>query len=388
MNGKKSYPEELERHWLAEAASETHATGGDRDALARLAGDVRRLADRFTTERPSGEVADYFKNTRTCLAYALYFGPLSDARMRLIGDEAPVAEARRGAGRPWRILDAGAGIGASSWAALQRAEAAGHESTELDAWDRSRVALRCLHGCFTACRERLWPRATLRTHAGDVREAVWEEGRYDEVILHYVLNEMDPAARASALAKAARALAEGGTLWICEPLVRAEGDWMGEIRRVAVEELGLRIWAPCPHEGPCQLGEPCHAVRTFAMSRSLQILNTGLKRDVRHLAFAWLALRKGGERDGRCRVRLTAPPSFAKGQVLYRACCPDGSVSTVQVLERGLDGKGRKALRGLERGEALELERLSLLGDGKTMRGEGVVAAAAGGGGGDVPGEE
>lgn len=387
MNGKKSYPEELERHWLAAAAAETHATGGDRDALARLAGDVRRLADRFTTERPAGEVADYFKNTRTCLAYSLYFGPLSDARMRLIGDEAPPAEARRVAGRPWRILDAGAGIGASSWAALQRADAAGHEATELDAWDRSRVALRCLHGCFCACRERLWPRATLRTHAGDVREAVWEEGRYDEVIFHYVLNEMDSSARAAALAKAARALTEGGTLWICEPLVRAEGDWMGEIRRVAVEELGLRIWVPCPHEGPCRLGEPCHAVRTFAIPRSLQILNTGLKRDVRHLAFAWLALRKGGERDGRCRVRLTAPPSFAKGQVLYRACCPDGSVSPVQVLERGLDGKGRKALRGMERGEALELERLALLGDGKTRRGEGVVVAASGGVGGDGAGE-
>jgi len=384
MNGKKSYPEELERHWLDEAAAETRATGGDRDALARLSGDVRRLADRFTTGRPEGEVADYFKNTRTCLAYALYFGPLSDARMRLTGDEAPMVEARRGAGRPWRILDAGAGIGASSWAALQRAEAAGHAATELDAWDRSRVALRCLHGCFTACRERLWSRATLRTHAGDVLEAVWEEGGYDEVILHYVLNEMEPAARAAALAKAARALAEGGTMWICEPLVRAEGDWMREVRRMAVEDLSLRIWAPCAHEGPCTLGESCHAVRTFAMPRSLQILNTGLKRDVRHLAFSWLALRKGGERRGGCRVRLAAAPSLAKGQVLYRACCPDGTVSTVQVLERGLDGKGRKALRGLERGEALELERLTLLGDGKTLRGEGA-AVAAGGDGADGP---
>lgn len=388
MSGKKAYPEELERHWLAAAAEETHATGGDRDALARLAGDVRRLADRFTTERPSGEVAEYFKSTRTCLAYSLYFGPLSDARMRLIGDEAPPAAARREGEKPWRILDAGAGTGGASWAALQRAAAAGHAATELDAWDRSRVALRCLHGCFEACRERLWPRASLRTHAGDVREAVWEEGRYDEVVLHYVLNEMDPAARAAVLGKAARALAEGGTMWICEPLVRAEGDWMGEIRRLAVEELGLRIWAPCPHEGPCRLGEPCHAVRTFAMPRSLQILNSGLKRDVRHLAFSWLALRKGGAVREGCRVRLAGSPSFAKGQVLYRACCPDGTVSAVQVLERGLDGKGRKALRGLERGEALELERLALLGDGKTLRGEGAVFASDGAAVGGGPGEK
>jgi len=380
MNGKKTYPEELERHWLDEAAAETHATGGDRDALARLSGDVRRLADRFTTERPEGEVSDYFKNTRTCLAYALYFGPLSDARMRLMGDEAPAAKARGNAGRPWRILDAGAGIGASSWAALQRADAAGHAATELDAWDRSRVALRCLHGCFAACRDRLWPRATLRTHAGDIREAEWEAGRYDEIIVHYALNEMGPATREAVLEKAARALAEGGTMWICEPLVRAEGDWMREVRRLAMEELFLRIWAPCAHEGPCPLGEPCHAVRTFAMPRSLQILNTGLKRDVRHLAFSWLALRKGRELRGGCRVRLTSAPSSAKGQVLYRACCPDGTVSTVQVLERGLDGKGRKALRGLERGEELVLERLTLLGDGKTLRGTGAAVEAVGDG--------
>lgn len=381
MNGTMAYPAELEGHWLAAAAAETRATGGDRDALARLGGDVRRLADRFTTERPSGEVPDYFKNTRGCLAYTLYFGPQSDARMRLVTGEAPLPEARRSAGRPWRILDIGAGTGASSWVLLQRAEAAGHAATSLTAWDRSRVALRCLHGCFTACRAALWPRATLRTQAGDIREGDWGEGTQDEIVAHYVLNEMDPAGRAEVLAKAARALAEGGTLWICEPLVRAEGDWMREVRRIAAEELGLHVAGPCPHEGPCRLGEACHAVRTFALPRSLQILNTGLKRDVRHLAFSWLALRKGGARDGRFRVRLTAPPSFAKGQVLYRACCPDGSVSTVQVLERGLDGKGRKALRGLERGEALELERLSLLGDGKTLRGEGVVAAAGGGDG-------
>ncbi|HOO21065.1 MAG TPA: small ribosomal subunit Rsm22 family protein, partial [Kiritimatiellia bacterium] len=143
-----------------------------------------------------------------------------------------------------------------------------------------------------------------------------------------------------------------------------------DLRAQALGDLGLHLLAPCPHEAPCPLGEPCHDVRTWQLPRSLQILNTPLRRDLRHLAFALLVLtpEPPPAQSPPLRVRLVGSPSHAKGQSLCPACCPDGQIHRLQILHREFDAHGRKALRHWERGQVLAFHSLTPLGDPALFR--------------------
>ena len=357
------YPAALETHWLAVAQAETRG-GAPRDALHRLLPDIRRLADRFTVERPSGEAAaPYLRDTRACAAYSLFFAPQTHARIaHILAELPPFPETAQ----PLRVLDLGAGTGAAAWALLDHL---GRRPVALFAWDHSRPALRCLHDLFTDLRNARWPDATLRTTCAPLEEFASGADKYDVVLLHYVLNELAPDARRALLARAARALAPGGRLIVCEPLIRDAGDYLRELRAYALGDLKLHVLAPCPHEQACPLGEPCHDVRTWKISQALQILNSALHRDLRHLAYALLVLTPGPRaQDVPLRARVVGSPTHAKGQTLCPSCCSDGQIHRLQLLHRDFDTSGRKRLRHLERGQTLSLSDLKPLGDPALFR--------------------
>lgn len=357
-----AYPAELEAFWLLTARAETHATS-DRDALHRLLPDIRRLADRFTTARPAADTAPYLKDTRTCAAYSIFFAPQTHARMaHLLTELPPFPETDR----PLKILDLGSGTGAAAWALLDHL---GDRPAALTTWDHSRAALRCLHDLFAGLRRARWPQALLRTTHAPLDDFAANAETYDVILLHYVLNELDPERRRSLLSRAARALAPGGRLLICEPLVHDAGDYMRGLRAHALEDLGLHLLAPCPHEQACPLATPCHDVRTWILPRSLQILNSSLGRDLRHLAHALLVLTPDAPAPpDTLRVRVVGSPAHAKGQTVCPACCPDGHIHRIQLLHRDFDTTGRKALRHLERGQVLPLAGLQPLGDPTLFR--------------------
>lgn len=359
------YPAELEAQWLQMARAETRAESA-RDVVHRLLADIARLTDRFTTARPDAAAAGapYLRDTRACLAYSLYFAPQTHARLAHILAELPPFPATA---RPLRILDLGAGTGAAAWALLDHL---GPRPAVLTAWDHSRPALRCLHEFFSALRQARWPGTLLRTNCAPLAEFMPAEEKYDLVLLHYVLNELTPAARRELLGRAARVLAPGGRLIVCEPLQHAAGDYLRDLRAYALGDLGLHVLAPCPHAQACPLSGPCHDVRTWKLTQTLQILNSSLHRDLRHLAFAFLVLSPeppagNGEIQ---RVRLVGSPAHAKGQTLCPACCSDGSIHRLQLLHRDFDTAGRKALRHLERGQVLRLAALRPLGDPALVR--------------------
>lgn len=357
-----TYPPELEIHWLHLAQTETHAVS-DRDALRRLLPDIQRLADGFTTRRPETPAAPYLKDTRTCVAYSLYFAPQTHARLaHILAELPPFPETNR----PLRILDLGAGTGAAAWALLDHL---GDRPTALNAWDHSRPALRGLHDLFSALRRARWPHATLRTTHAPLDDVAAHDETYDVILLHYVLNELTPEARRLLLSRAARALMPNGRLIICEPLVHDAGDYLRVLRTQALTDLGLHILAPCPHEQICALSEACHDVRTWQLPRSLQILNTTLRRDLRHLAFALLVLTPEMPPPAtNIHARVVGSPSHAKGQTFCPACCPNGQIQRLQLLHRDVDTPGRKALRKLERGQMLTLDTIQPLGDPTLFR--------------------
>lgn len=357
------YPAALETHWLNVAQAETHGSA-IRDVLHRLLPDIRRLADRFTVARPADVAAGpYLRDTRACAAYSLFFAPQTHARIaHVLAELPPFPETAQ----PLRVLDLGAGTGAAAWALLDHL---GRRPVTLTAWDHSRSALRCLHDLFTDLRNARWPDALLRTTCAPLEEFAPGADKYDVVLLHYVLNELAPDARRALLARAARALARGGRLIVCEPLVHDAGDYMRELRAYALGDLKLHVLAPCPHEQACPLGEPCHDVRTWKISQALQILNSALHRDLRHLAYALLVLTPASPgKDASLRARVVGSPSHAKGQTLCPACCSDGQIHRLQLLHRDFDTSGRKHLRHLERGQTLSLSDLKPLGDPALFR--------------------
>lgn len=361
-----TYPAELESFWLRLARAETR-TVTDRDALHRLLPDIRRLADRFTTERPADDAASpaapYLRDTRACTAYSLFFAPQTHARMAHILAELPPFPATD---RPLRVLDLGGGTGAAAWALLDHL---GPRPVALTAWDRSRSALRCLHDLFSDLRRARWPGAILRTVAAPLDDFAAHTDPFDVILLHYVLNELPAADRRILLSRAARALAPGGRLVICEPLLHDTGDYMRELRSQALGDLDLHLLAPCPHADACPLDGPCHDVRTWKISQALQILNVTLHRDLRHLAYALLVLTPDPLRaSDALRARVVGSPANAKGQSTCSACCPDGRIRRLQLLHRDFDTAGRKQLRHLERGQILSLESIQPLGDPSLFR--------------------
>lgn len=353
------YPTELEAHWLALACAETKCIA-DRDALRRILPDIQRLAARFTDERAAAGAAPapYLRTTRDCAAYSLYFAPQTYARLTHVLAELPL---RADPGAPVRILDLGGGTGAAAWALLDHL---GPRPVELEARDHSRAALRGLRDLFAAQQPTRWPGAQLRTRCEPLEHIQPESACADVILIHYVLNELSPAAQQELLARAAHALAPGGRIIVVEPLLRAAGDYLRDLRAWALSELKLHVLAPCPHEQTCRLAEPCHDVRTWVLPRSLQILNNTLKRDLRHLAFALLVLSDQPREKGKpLLARVVGSPSHSKGQSICPACCPDGQIRRLQFLHRDLDTAGRKELRRLERGQVLPLSACYPLGD-------------------------
>ncbi len=360
-----TYPPELEAHWIEVARTETRGLAL-RDILHRIQPDIVRLANRFTTERPAEPApaaGPYLRDTRSCAAYSLFFAPQTYARMtHLLAELPPVPETEK----PLRVLDLGCGTGGASWALLDHL---GNRPVALSAWDQSRPALRCLHDLFTALRRGRWPEATLRTTPAPLQDFAGSSEKYDVILIHYVLNELPAEEQRLLLSRAGRALAPGGRLILCEPLVHDAGDFMRELRAYALGDLGLHLLAPCPHALECPLDGPCHDVRTWQISQALQILNRTLHRDLRHLAYSLLVLspEPPARSDTLC-ARLVGSPTHAKGQTVSPACCPDGQIHRLQLLHRDFDTAGRKQLRHLERGQLLHLRSIDPLGDPTLFR--------------------
>ena len=366
-------PPVLEQTWLALAQTETRATS-DRDALHRLLPDITRLADRFTTARPapSASAPPYLRTTREALAYTLYFAPQTYARTLQILQSLPLPLVPPASPpSPLRLLSLGSGTGADLLALLdyftRHPELGGDQppsfALRATAQDHSRAALRLLRDVFAALRPSRWPTATLRTDPTplDAPDAPLPPSSFDIVTLHYVLNELPPSSRRRVLSAAARAVAPGGWLILCDPLLRTEGDYLRDLRTWAIENLSpLTLLAPCPHTGPCPLSEPCHSVRSWTIPRTLQILSTALHRDLRRLDYAFLAFRRPAPTDPAPLLPSRSAWTVAsahdlKGRTEVPACLPDGTTSTLRILHRHCDASTKKRLRHLDRGTPIPL---------------------------------
>lgn len=128
--------------------------------------------------------------------------------MRLRGDEC--------------VLDYGSGGGAAARHLARRLAAGGGHLTCMDVSARWQTALRKVL--------RDYPDVEYRR--GDVREMGLPDGRFDVVLVHWMLHDIPPADRPSIVAELARLLRPGGRLFSREPTSPRHGMPAAEARQL------------------------------------------------------------------------------------------------------------------------------------------------------------
>jgi 2-polyprenyl-3-methyl-5-hydroxy-6-metoxy-1,4-benzoquinol methylase len=212
--------------------------------------------------------------------------------------------------RPLRVLDLGAGLGASTWGLARALKAAGATGgvdatwidTDAEALELGAALLRARAGAADAVEIRLQSRAGALGSASGL-------GRFDVVLLGQVLSELDVASpdevRLPRHVELVRSLlldrcaddGSGGALVVIEPALRDRARHLHRVRDV-LATTGVPVFAPCLHSAPC----PALARETDWCHEDLEVdlpawlwpvaRAAGLRRE--GLTFSYLVLHRGG----------------------------------------------------------------------------------------------
>ena len=237
-------------------------------------------------------------------------------------------------GSSLRVLDVGAGLGATTWGVARALEAA-RVAAELDVtWvDADTQALE-LAGAIALARQSLG-RASLRVRAIPRVAGRFDDlGRFDLVLAGQLLSELDVGSpdevRAARHAELLgdwleRRLEPQGTLVVVEPALRDRTRHLHRVRDLLAAG-GATVFAPCLHAAPCPAlardTDWCHEDLDVDLPAWLAPVAraAGLRRE--GLTFSYLVLRKDGLRlldavdrpPGAARLRVVSGPIVTKGK--------------------------------------------------------------------------
>lgn len=367
------YPANLETFWLDRAAARLRINDVE-ELLDRVRPEVARLSDLFTVARPAN-FERYGDHDIHQLAYGLFFFPQTYVRTRLA-----LEESRAGgrwmppAGRPLRILDLGAGLGAGLLAAAHHLSG---QELELHALDHSAGSLATLREIFQHQHLNVLARAAHLLHPLPADET------WDLVLCSFALNEAVAGERDADIAAWARRLIHqlnpGGLLLILEPALDDAAVRLETLRDVVAAEGHGCIIAPCLHHAACPLRREgrvyCHEVRRWTMPDSVAYLNRHLFRDLQVLKFCFLAIAQQPRPEAApdpARARLVAPLDVQNGKTVTRGCAADGQAHGYEVLHRHLSRAERDQLAALERGARLRWPAVEPVSQGRILRASGM----------------
>lgn len=211
---------------------------------------------------------------------------------------------------PRSLLDAGAGPGTATWAAMQ----AYASLTTLSLLDAN-TALRTLALQIATANERV-----IAYQHGDVRSQLATMPDADLVIASYVIGELDAATRTTLAATLWRKTLD--TLLIVEPGTPAGYARVMELRAQLIAD-GAHVIAPCPHDRTCPLVKPdwCHFVQRLARSRAHKHLKAA-ELPYEDEKFIYVALSRSPPIARAARV-LTQP-ELSKVEIRAKLCTRDG----------------------------------------------------------------
>jgi len=269
---------------------------------------------------------------------------------------APNAGAPNAGATSLRVLDVGAGLGATTWG-LVRALAASGASMRVDAtWvddDAGALAL------ATAIVEARGHEGGVELHATAAPRSVGaltDLGRFDAVLAGQVLSELDVGADDETRVRRHAALLGGwlehlvaptGALVVVEPALRDRTRHLHRVRD-ALAAAGATVFAPCLHAAPCPMlareTDWCHEDLDVGLPAWLAPVAraAGLRHE--GLTFAYLVLRKDGASlasalpapagGARLRVVSGAMPSKGKREAFL---CGDFAAGAARARAMRLD---------------------------------------------------
>jgi SAM-dependent methyltransferase len=292
------------------------------------------------------------------------FGPLDEIRADLLA---------RGE-TSLRVLDVGAGLGATSLGLSRYLRLHGAAVTRLDVTALERDG-RALSVFEQLCRglpslsDEFVPIA-LEARAEDVSSA--KLGRdFDMVLFGFVLNELYTdlplderlERRAQLLRDAASKLRPGGTLIVLEPALKESTRELMRVRDLlAARQAAPFVWAPCTRAGPCPMlaseRDWCHQELPYALPPKLAQVAQGAGLRFEGLSYASLVLRNSARtfatsHDDHGPYRIVSERLESKGKLEAFGCGEAGYVR-FSLLERDQTPANR-AFAELRRGHMLRI---------------------------------
>lgn len=353
-------PEALVERCL-ERARELHPVSDE--ALARAVAETSRI---YTRSR--SDIAR-FAGARWAIAARLAFFSPRDL-LKIAGPLAALA--RAGAlpkGPTWRVLDLGAGLGASSLGlahfAARTNAARGLRVTAVDLDEAALAEFAPL--ARDAVSLGLVP-IELEARVADLwSPSAWRGGPFDLVTIGLAINEhrsADASRGAALLRELARTLAPGGALVVLEPALRETTRALQRIRDELANEGPPYVLWPCPHALPCPMlaneRDWCHAELPVELPPALARLaaEAGLRSE--RLTYAALVLRNEPGHEllvspRERRFRLVSAPLFTKGKIEAVGCAPEGRLVRLMRLDRHRSAENA-ALADACRGDGVAFE--------------------------------
>lgn len=283
--------------------------------------------------------------------------------------------------RPLRVLDLGAGLGASSLGVARALAAIGHPglgavtAVDLDP-DALVILKRIAEGAADA--QLLPPLPEIETVADDVTRpggALDVDARYDLVLWGLSLVEVtrgagDEVARGEAMAKLLRRalarVADDGALVVVEPATMREARALHRAREALRGDDGVTVFAPCLHAGVCPMlrndRDWCHEDLPLALPPWLVPIARGAGLRVEGLTFSYLVLRRDGRslRDvvrgpALVPLRVVSQPLVSKGKTEVAVCGPMPTQTGARAMELDRSAKRtvHERMRDLPRGAVL-----------------------------------
>jgi SAM-dependent methyltransferase len=337
------------------------------DALARGVAELSRLYTREREELSTGRLGTSAGARAARLGFFLprdlvkLFGPLEELR-----------RAGRFPARPrLRVLDLGAGLGASTLGLSRYVCHAGLAPRELEviAIERDAGSARLMRALCEAVGELRGEFAPIDASArvADLRGELAERGPFDLVLLGFVLNELDLErpeldrnARSAELLRALCArLAPDGALIALEPALKQSARELMQVRDLLAaahepERAGPPfVFAPCVRRGPCPM---LAEALDFALPAPLADVAQRAGLRYQGLSYAALVLtnqpRTWPEETG-VRYRVVSDRLRSKGKLELFGCGEPGYVRLTR-LDRDASA-GNAPFEELRRGDVVEL---------------------------------
>ncbi len=318
------------------------------------------LSKLLTKDRGQVRHKNYLKDKRLQAAYCAHFLPWNVYRLVIAWKTSPLLSLQKDR---LRILDLGAGP-LTGLIALWVSGAIENRKLEYHALDQEPYLIdygaRFMEGLGFSKAVSL-KKLSQQLNFSQKQTFSGGQGRYDLLFMMNVLNEWTPSRGRreknleNVLAMALSQLSSEGELSLVEPATRLS-SWSLMVLRSIMLQKGIRILAPCTHQGECpllttHLKSWCHFRFKIKVHKShLQAFNF-LGKAKKNLSLSYLHARQEikdqGEFNQKQRARIISDIMATQRQKeIFYACSPDGKLQ-VESQERAFpQALRRKFLQG------------------------------------------